>query len=132
MKHSINIIGESQRHRAIQIIAELPLVPVHEVVIRERKSTRSIEQNARMWAMLTDIATQVIWHGNRLTPENWKDVFSASLKQQQVVPGLDGGFVVMGQRTSKMTIAEMGDLMELMTAFGVQRGVKFTDPQEEF
>jgi NinB protein len=91
--------------------------------------TRSWQQNKRLWAMLTDVSRQVDWHGQRLTKEEWKDVFTAALKRQKVVPGIDGGFVVLGSSTSRMTVAEMGDLMTLMEAFGAQQGVKFTAPE---
>ena len=101
------------------------------MVVDVRPETRSLEQNARLWAMLTDISKQVEWYGHRLTPDEWKDVFSASLKRTKVVPGLDGGFVVCGQSTSKMTIAEMCELQELMEAFGAQKGVRFTAPEEK-
>ena len=86
---------------------------------------RSIEQNRLMWANLTDIAEQVDWYGNKLHKEEWKDVLTAALKQQKVVPGIEGGFVVLGARTSKMTVAEMTEMIELSTAFGTQQGVKF-------
>lgn len=86
---------------------------------------RSLDQNARLWAMLGEIAAQVPWHGQKLTPENWKDMFTAALKRQQVVPGLDGGFVVLGTSTRRMSKAEMGDLMELMSAFAAEKGVVF-------
>ena len=101
------------------------------LVVEVRAETRSLEQNARLWAMLTDISKQVEWYGHRLTPDEWKDVFSASLKRTKVVPGLDGGFVVCGQSTSKMTIAEMCEMQELMEAFGAQKGVRFTCPEVE-
>lgn len=94
-----------------------------------RPEKRSDAQNRRLWAMLTDISTQVDWYGQKLTAEEWKDVFSASLKRTKVVPGLDGGFVVCGQSTSKMTKAEMCELQELMEAFGVQKGVRFRAPE---
>jgi len=42
------------------------------------------------------------------------------------VPGLDGGFVVLGTSTSKMTKAEMCDLQALMEAFGAEKGVRFS------
>jgi hypothetical protein len=80
-----------------------------------------------MWAVLTDIAEQVDWHGLHLENFEWKDVFTASLKRQKVVPGLGGGFVVCGTSTSKMTIAEMTELIELAMAFGVEKGVVFSD-----
>ena len=78
-----------------------------------------------MWANLEDIAQQVTWYGVKLTKDEWKDVLTAALKKQKVVPGIEGGFVVIGARTSKMTVAEMTELIELSTAFGTQQGVKF-------
>ena len=95
-------------------------------VLTIRPETRSLQQNARLWAMLTDISQQVDWYGRKLSPENWKHVFSAALKKQDVVPGLDGGFVVLGLSTSKMTVGEMADLQTLMEAFGAEKGVRFT------
>jgi len=75
--------------------------------------------------MLDEISEQIDWYGRKLTPEEWKHVFTAALKKQDVVPGLDGGFVVLGQSTSNMSVAEMTELIELCTAFGTQQGVKF-------
>ena len=65
----------------------------------------------------------------KLTDE-WKDVFSAALKKQKVVPGLDGGFVVCGQSTSRMSKREFSDLVELIYAFGAERGVVFSGQSE--
>ena len=81
--------------------------------------------------MLADVSKQVDWHGRKLSPEDWKHVFSASLKKQDSVPGIDSGFVVLGQSTSKMTKAEMSDLQTLIEAFGAQQGVRFTAQFEE-
>ena len=86
---------------------------------------RSLNQNRMMWANLEDIAQQVVWYGVKLTKDEWKDVLTAALKKQKVVPGIEGGFVVIGARTSKMTVSEMTELIELSTAFGTQQGVKF-------
>ena len=101
-------------------------------VVTIQPATRSLEQNAHMWAQLSDISRQVEWYGNRLTAEEWKDVFSASLKKQRAVPGIDGGFVIIGQRTSKMTKGEMSDLIELMNAFCAERGVIRSASEWEF
>ena len=78
-----------------------------------------------MWANLEDVAQQVNWYGVKLTKDEWKDVLTAALKKQKVVPGIEGGFVVIGARTSKMTVPEMTELIELSTAFGTQQGVNF-------
>jgi hypothetical protein len=92
-----------------------------------RGQTRTTEQNRLMWAVLTDLSEQVEWYGQHLSKENWKDVLTASLKRQQVIPGLDGGFVVCGTSTSRMTIAEMTELIELAMAFGAEKGVVFSE-----
>jgi hypothetical protein len=128
----IVLYNAQQAHAAIMgLWAQIkgPMVDGQQYVIELREKTRSNEQNARMWAMLSDVSKQVIWHGRKLSPEEWKHVFSASLKRQDVVPGIDGGFVVLGLSTSKMSVREMGDLMELISAFGAQNGVKFSAPE---
>ncbi len=96
-----------------------------------KAARRSNDANAKMWAMLTEIASQVEWYGQRLSPEDWKDVLSASLRKARVVPGIDpGSFVPLGMRTSDMTKAEMSDLIELAFAFGAERGVVFSADRE--
>ncbi len=120
-KRTFILVHAQARNGAMHAVAHAPDGYVCEI----KPKTRSLEQNARMWAMLTDVSRQVEWCGKKLTPEAWKCVFSASLKKQDVVPGLHGDFVVIGQSTSQMTIREMGELMELMEAFGAERGVRF-------
>lgn len=88
---------------------------------------RSLPQNDKLWAMLTDIAHQLDWYGQKLTPEDWKDVFTSALRKARVVPGIDGGFVPLGMRTSDMSKEEFGNLLELISAFGAERGVRFND-----
>ena len=88
---------------------------------------RTAEQNKLMWAALGDLSKQVIWYERKLTPENWKDVLSAALVRADIVPGIDGGFVVLGQRTSKMTKEQFGELIDLIYAFGSNHGVNWSE-----
>ena len=97
-------------------------------VVRISEPTRTLEQNAKLWPVLNDISQQVDWHGRKLSAEDWKHVFSAALKKQEVVPNLDGtGFVVLGLSTSKMSKRLFSDLLELALCFGTERGVKWSD-----
>lgn len=105
------------------------IIAGHRMMVEVKQETRSLEQNSRLWAMLTDVSKQVTWYGRKLTPEEWKHVFTAALEKQDVVPGIDGGFVVLGKSTSKMTKGEMSELQTLIEAFGAQQGVKFTAPE---
>lgn len=129
---TLPLINPVQGHQAIEAAwrhAKAWLMAGHRLTLEVRPEKRSDAQNRRLWAMLADISAQVDWYGQKLTSEEWKDVLSASLKRTKVVPGLDGGFVVCGQSTSRMTRAEMCELQELITAFGAQQGVKFRAPE---
>jgi hypothetical protein len=106
-----------------------------KVRVEECKPRRTLEQNAKLWAMLGDIADQVQWQIDGkleyLKPEEWKDILTAGLrKHQRVAAGIDGGFVVLGAHTSGMTVGQMSELIELMYAFGAERGVEWTEPME--
>lgn len=107
------------------------LMAGHRLVMEVKPETRSSAQNRRLWAMLTDISNQVDWYGRKLSQEDWKHIFTAALSKQDVVPGIDGGFVVLGKSTSKMTKGEMAELQTLMEAFGTEKGVKFTAQEDD-
>lgn len=98
-------------------------------IVTVTEPTRTKDQNAMLWPLLTDLSKQVDWYGKKLTPDNWKDLMTASLRKLDVVPNLDGtGFVALGQSTSNMTKSQFSELIELILAFGAERGVKFTEP----
>ena len=101
-----------------------------EVTVRT-KSQRSSQANALMWVRLSELEEQTDWHGIRLTAEEWKDLLSAGLVASKVVPNIDGtGFVIVGQRTSRLSVKQMNDLIALIEAFGSERGVRFSaDPR---
>ena len=126
MKQIFRLVHAEARRRAVEAVRSSPVGYVVEV----KDATRTLEQNALLWAVLTDVAEQVEWYGKKLTNEEWKDVFTASLKRSKVVPGLDGGFVVLGQRTSTMTKREFSELVELIYAFGAEREVKWSNEME--
>ena len=124
MKQSFILAHPEARRRAIEAVQNAP--DGYAVTISE--PTRSLEQNSRLWASLTDVSEQVDWYGKKLAPEDWKHVFTASLKKLEVVPNLDGtGFVALGTSTSRMSKREISDLLELIYAFGAERGVIFGD-----
>lgn len=119
MQPTIILNGNAARERAKRWIDSAPI----NCAVSFKASKRSLPQNAMLWARLTEVATQVEWHGVKLSAEDWKDLFTAALNRSRVVPGLDGGFVVLGQRTSDMTKEEMGQLLDLIDAFAAERGV---------
>jgi len=119
---SLIITGEAARKAICRHVLSAPIG--HVVKISE--PTRSLDANSKLWAMLTDLENQCNWHGVKLTAAEWKDLLSAGLVKSKVVPNIDGsGFVILGQRTSKMTTKQFSELLDLVGLFGDSRGVKW-------
>ena len=114
---------DTARQRAIAAVTSAP----DGMVVEVKPPTRSLDQNALLWPLLTELSQQVEWYGNKLTPDEWKDVLTAGLKKQKAVPGIDGGFVVIGAHTSKMSKAEFSELVELVYCFGAEHGVEWKE-----
>src|SRR5690606_32293093 len=96
-----------------------------------RERTRSLDQNSLMWSVLADLSRQVQWPVNgqleTLSPEEWKDVITASLTEEnKIAQGIRGGFVMLGKSTSRMTIREMTEVIEFAHAFGAERDVQWS------
>lgn len=125
----IVINSEADRKKAAHWAAKAPW----GTRIEYKASKRSLPQNDRMWAMLTDIAEQVSHHGVKMPPDDWKLVFLAALKRElRMVPNLEGdGFVNLGRSSSDLSKQEMTDLIELMFAWGARQGVVFKDPANQ-
>jgi hypothetical protein len=128
---AIILSGQVRREQAHRLIASAPAGSRVEVY----PPTRTLPQNARLHAILTHVARQVEWAGAKRSPEAWKDIFTAALRSSRhgldVVPGINGGFVLLGMHTSRMTVAELGDLMLLIEAFAAEHGVDLTDSVSE-
>lgn len=94
-------------------------------VIEFRRNKRSIPQNDRLHAMISRVADQLLWHGQRLDLDDWKLVFLDALNREvRIVPAIDGrGFVNLGRKTSKLTVEECTALMDLVEAFAAEHGV---------
>ena len=116
------LVHQAARANALEAVRNAP----DGFIVTVKPKTRSLDQNQRLWALLTEVSNQVLWHGEKLSPEDWKHLFSASMKKQKLVQGIDGGLVVLGLSTSKMTVAEMGDLMLVIEEFGANHDVKFS------
>ncbi len=116
--------NEQDRQRALLILQRVELGAGKVWSLRDE--ARPDAMNRKMWAMLRDISRQVEWYGQKLSSEDWKHVFSASVEKQRAVPGLDGGFVVLGISTRQKPKAWLSAMFEVMEAFAAERGVKFT------
>ena len=91
--------------------------------------TRTGEQNAAQWPILQAFAEQLQWPVNGkmvyMSDEEWKDVLTCAFRGEQVrlAMGLDGGVVMLGQRTSKFPKGKFSEWLDFLNATAIERGV---------
>lgn len=124
----ITLSNPLDRDRAVRWVKSAPI----GTRVEFKAARRSIPQNDRMWAMLTDIASQKEHCGRRYTTDQWKVLFlHACGREVQFMPALDGStFIPWGQSSSDLSKEEMTALIDFMHAWGVENNVVFHDPQE--
>ena len=127
MSRAVLVLGSSaMREKAIRWIRTAPV----NTRVEFKEPKRSLPQNDRFWAMLTDVAQQATHHGRKYTADQWKVIFLHALgREAQFVPALDGGgFIPLGQSSSDLSKAEMSDAMAFIEAWGARNGVTFHEP----
>lgn len=127
-KRIFNLIGNARRVCADWVLNTAP--EGWHVVASE--PTRNLEQNAAQWPILEAFSKQLQWPVNgrmvNMTPDEWKDLLTPAFRQETVrlAMGLNGGVVMLGQRTSKFSKAEFSEWLEFLNATAAMRGVDLT------
>ena len=94
---------------------------------------RSHDQNAKLHAMLSDIAKQRQWAGQWLDVETWKRLMIAAYCRANgnaptMLPSLDGnGIDMIYRRSSRMSKQEMSELIEYVTSWAVDNGIQLQE-----
>jgi hypothetical protein len=117
-----------QRQKASNWIAQAPI----GTRVEFKRPKRSLPQNDRMWAMLTDIAQQKEHCGRRYAPDQWKVIFMAACgREVQFIPSLDGStFIPWGQSSADLSKDEMTDLIDFIMAWGAEHDVSWSEPSD--
>ena len=127
MAHRTVLSSAFARQRAKDLIDKAPAGFVAEV----REPKRTTDQNARLWAMLSDVSVSKPM-GRRHTPEEWKCIFMAACGWEVLfLEGLDGRPFPQGFRSSQLTKSQMTTLQDFIEAWGSENGVKWTDEQKD-
>ncbi len=123
---------ETARRRAMAAVADAPA----GYCITVSEPNRSLSQNAAQWPILEAFSRQLKWPVNgamvTLTPEEFKDVLTAAFQGETVrlAQGLNGGVVMLGMRTSKMSKRQFGEWLDFLGATAALRGVQINEPEE--
>lgn len=125
MKGQTIILGKG-RDVAHRLVDAAPV----GAVLNISQPSRTLDQNAKLWAMLSDIS-RAMPEGRRHTAEQWKCLFMHACGWEvQFLPGLDGNPFPAGFRSSRMTKKQMADLITFILEFGDRHGVDWSEPLE--
>lgn len=126
MRKTLKLTGDVARQAACRYIMQAP--DGYSVTIGEQ--SRSAEANARLHAMISDVASQIEYMGKKRQLEFWKGLFVsgweiATGQKPEIVPGLEGEFINVRVSTTKLSGRKIADLMQYIEAYGVSNGVVF-------
>ncbi len=122
MTQTVILRGQEQRTLAQRMIEAAPV----DAVVRITPKGRSLDQNALLWACLSDVSRAKPM-GRKHTPEVWKALFCHACGHAvQFEMGLNGQPFPTGFSTSKMTVQEMNDLITFVIAWGDEQGVRWS------
>ena len=123
MKGAMRIINPRTRRGVAAEVMALP--EGFEVIIRE--PTRTKDQNAKLWAMLSDVA-KAQPEGRKWSSEIWKCAFMQSLGHEiRWVQGLNNDPLPVGFRSSRLRKADMADLITCVYEYGDRHGVQWSE-----
>lgn len=132
-KLTLTLIDEVQGHAALKTIwshAKANLNAGRRMVVSLMPETRTQRQNRLMWPILSVFSKQLVWPVDgrmvSMDEDDWKDVLSAAFRGESVrlAMGLNGGVVMLGQRTSKFTKAQFAEWIEFLYATAADRDVR--------
>lgn len=123
MSQTVILRGDAQRQLAKRLIDRAPV----DAVVTIKAASRTSDQNAKMWAMISDVS-RAKPEGRTLTPELWKSLFMQACGHEvQFLNGLDGMPFPVGFRTSRLNKSQFGELIEFIYAYGTQHGVVWSE-----
>lgn len=83
MKQQFCLINDNVKRNVVNFIQSLPVDHRSPLIIEAREESRTDKQNRLMWPLLKDLSDQVIWHGEKLEPAEWKDLITVLVSQMQ-------------------------------------------------
>lgn len=125
-KQTFRLTHPAARHNAAEAIKRAPDGYVCEV----RPPKRSVDQNARFYALLQAIAKSgAEVAGKPRDVDDLKVLFVsawriATKQPGEVVMGLEGEPVQLRRSTTSLSVKEMGELMTYVEAFAATRGIQ--------
>lgn len=131
-KQQFFLRNEQVRSNCQAFIQGLPTDDKKPLVVKIQPITRSLEQNSKLHALLSDISKQCEFNGKKRDIDTWKMIMVSAHKiatggQAEMLIGLEGEVINLRESTAQMSVKRLASLIEYITSWGVQNGVRFND-----
>lgn len=115
--HAHALIAYLKANAGPQVAAGRPL----SVTVDEYRAKRSNEQNARYWALLTEIAENVSIDGKWFSRDVWHEWF-----KDRLAPKIEGPSGLIAISTTQMSVEQFAQYMTQIESYAAQElGVEF-------
>lgn len=131
-KQTYQLRNEQILSNAINHLRNTPLNPDKPFIVTIQERTRSLEQNARLHAMLSEISRKTTYLGKSRGVEFWKGLFvsgwqMATNQHPEIVPGLEGEFINIRESTTKLTVGKLTEVMDYIEAYCGMNNITLED-----
>ena len=132
IKQQFFLRGEQVRLNSMEFIRTLPIDEKNPLVVSIKPMTRTLEQNAKLHAMLSDIAKQCEFQGKKRDVDTWKAILVSAHKiatggKAEMAIGLEGEVINLRESTAQMSVKRLASLIEYVQAYCDLNGVVLND-----
>lgn len=122
---TIRLASPTQRGLAKRLVDDAP----EGWVVQVSAPTRTLDQNAKLHAMLKDLRDQVPGMGEFSTDDIKLRFLNALGVEMRFLPALEGqGIFPVGLRSSTLTKEQFSGLIELLYEYGARHDVRWSEP----
>lgn len=120
------------RLNCLEFIKELPTDDKKPLVVKIQPMTRSLEQNSKLHALLSDISKQCKFNGQKRDIDTWKMIMVSAHKistggKAEMVIGLEGEVINLRESTAQMSVQRLASLIEYVQSWAVENDVILSD-----
>ncbi|EAB5457506.1 NinB protein [Escherichia coli] len=123
-----HLTNESIRYNAIQYLRTCDL----DIIVEFKQRNRSIRQNARLHAMLSEISKKATYHGKARNIEFWKGLFVsgwqiATNQHPEIISGLEGELINIRESTATLSVKKISEIMDYIEAYCAMNSINLSE-----
>lgn len=127
----ITLNSTAERERAVAWITKAPT----GTRVEYKGPARNLDQNAKFWALLSDVARQHRIGDRRYTADAFKVMFLTAYAEEtgreiKYLPAIHrAGMIPAGRSSSDLSVKEMSEVIEWILAWGAENNIVWSDPK---